>query len=238
MPHLTGTKVGLCGSENHTLAPLHVLAGFLFVLIVAGCETAEMRTDRLARFVDEISFGGPIDQHLIRNNALVRWSSDIRVTVLGIQAADYQHRVMSQLSAFTRATGIPAILAPQNEAPNVTVTFVKSPDFLINRERVPCYAELYGDDHLITHAEVQVSIANPEQIDICLAHEFMHVFGLRYHSGIVRSVLSPAHEETGLTPWDELALKVLYDPRLEPGSTRDAATAIVRDILSENLLKL
>ena len=87
----------------------------------------------------------------------------------------------------------------------MTVTFVKNPDFLINREHVPCYARLNLDDHLITRAEVQISIAEPELIDHCLAHELMHVFGFRYHSGIVRSVLSPAHGNPELlTPWDEL----------------------------------
>ena len=205
----------------------------VFTLLAAGCQTAEIRNDRLARFVDEIAFGGPFDEHLAQDRALARWSGVIRATVSGVQADEYRIRVVNLLAAFTRLTGISAALADENETTNFTVTFFEKPDFLINREHVPCYASLRGDNHRITGTEVQISVAELELVDSCLAHEFMHAFGLRYHSGIINSVLSPAHEATGLTPWDELALTVLFDARLEPGTTRDDASPTIRDIISE-----
>ena len=53
-------------------------------------------------------------------------------------------------------------------------------------------------------------------------------FGFRYHSGIVRSILSPAHGEEDFTHWDELMLTTLYNDRLTPGSSRAEALASVR----------
>ena len=116
---------------------------------------------------------------------------------------------------------------------DLTITFVENEDFLVNREHVPCFARVRTQSDRIVDAEVQLSAADPEQIDRCLSHELMHAFGIFYHSGIVRSTMSPAHGEAQLTAWDVMALRVLYDARLEFGASREQAAPTIREVVSE-----
>jgi hypothetical protein len=205
--------------------------GFLLL----GCAGADVPEERIVRFVDELTFGGPFDEHVPQDEKLTRWAEDLRVALAGPDAYQTRERVAMQLATFTAATGLGADIVAQDSDPNVTVKFVETADFLINREHVPCFAGQNLDLWIINQAEIQISIEDPTKVDQCLAHEFMHVFGLRYHSGIVRSALSFAHEEHELTQWDVIALQTLYDPRMSPGIDRGDALPVMRQIITERL---
>ena len=59
--------------------------------------------------------------------------------------------------------------------------------------------------------------------------------GRRPAGGGLRSVLAPRHSPyraAGFSRWDELAIRTLYDPRLEPRMPRARALPIARDILA------
>lgn len=202
-------------------------------LLVAACQSKTLPNQRLARFVDEVMFGGPIDGHLTQDGRVVKWGGDPLVVVTGVDADEYRSRVSAQLERFSELSGLDARMADTANAADLKITFVEDEDFLVNREHVPCFARVLTRFDRIVVAEVQLSAADPEQIDHCLNHELLHAFGLRYHSGIVRSALSPAHEEAQLTPWDELALRVLYDARLELGAARAEVAPRIREIVSE-----
>ena len=63
----------------------------------------------------------------------------------------------------------------------------------------------------------------------------MHALGFRFHSGRLRSVLSPVHGERRFTEWDRLAIRALFDSRLRPGMPREEALPLLREILAELL---
>ena len=200
-------------------------------LLLVACAGERLRNERLIRFVDEITFGGPLDEHLAKDGRVAKWAGQLRFTTTGIGAGEYRPRVSDRVAILGRLIGLDATMTEAGEDANVTVSFVPSPDFLVNREHVPCYAHVVTAAGRIVRAEIQVSVARSETIDRCLDHELLHALGLRYHSGRVRSVLSPAHEEKTLTPWDEMALRVLYDERLEAGTTSEFALPIFREII-------
>ena len=204
-------------------------------LLVLGCAGADVPEDRIVRFVNELTFGGPFDGHLPQDEKLTRWTEDLRVALAGPDAYQTRERVAAQLATFTAATGLGTEIVALDSDPNVTVSLVETADFLINREHVQCFAGLDRDQGRIKHGEIQISIEDPTMVDQCLAHEFMHVFGLYYHSGIVRSALSFGHEERVMTQWDVIALQTLYDPRMRLGINRAEALPIMRQIIAERL---
>ncbi|MDH3593426.1 MAG: DUF2927 domain-containing protein [Rhodospirillales bacterium] len=208
----------------------------LFVLMaLAGCATVEVREERLIRFMDEMLFGGPYDAHHEQDKRVARWRGEMRVAITGQQAEDYRDALAEEVARMADLSGVDARMASSGEdETNVVVELVEERDFVVNREYADCYAHLEGDDHHIDSAKVYIGMARPEGFQDCAAHELMHVFGFRFHSGILRSVMSPAHGEDELTEWDELAFKVLYDPRLELGAPRDVVMPIIRQVIREN----
>lgn len=202
-------------------------------LLLGGCQTAQVREERLARFFDEIMFGGAFDAHLVQDKKLKRWDGPICAEVTGPKAAQFRERVAALLSRIARLTGTDVRLADSASCEaNVVVKLTRESAFLVNREYANCYVTLGERDGTIIRAAVYIGVERMERFDKCLAHEFLHVFGFRYHSGIVRSILSPGHAVDGLSVWDELVLRAAYDQRLSPGMSRDEAMPIVRRILS------
>ena len=202
-------------------------------LMLTACQNRALTEQRLDRFVEEVIFGGPIDGHLPKDDRIVKWSEAVLVAVLGTDTITYRPRVAAQVARISRISGLDVRMADAAHLANLKVTFVKTADFNINRENVPCFASVSNELDRIANAKVRISTANPELVDHCLSHELLHALGLLYHSGIVRSALSPAHRDAEITPWDELALRVLYDARLKAGAVRADAVPIMKEIVSE-----
>ncbi len=207
----------------------------LALALLTGCATPEVRNERLVRFMDELFFGGPYDAHHKQDKRLARWSGAMRVAITGPRAEDYRDALAEQVTRMAELSGVDArMVEPGDGEANVVVELVEERDFLVNREYADCYAQLKGGEHHVDSAKVYIGMDKPEGFEDCAAHELMHVFGFRFHSGIVRSVMSPTHGEDELTEWDELAFQVLYNPRLELGAPRDLALPVVRQIVREN----
>jgi hypothetical protein len=205
------------------------------LLLLAACQASEQRRERIYRFVDEISFGGPMDPEVRRETGLVRWREPLKVVFLEGETSERIVLVEEHLAVFTRLTGVPVSYIDGEEDANVTVAFKADPDFLANREYVPCYVGLRSSSTDLRKATIEISVADPERIQRCVAHELMHTFGFRYHSGIVRSILSPAHDQETFSEWDELALEILYHPSVEAGLTREQAAPVFRRLIAELL---
>ena len=213
------------------------LCFLICVFFLQGCQAQEVRTERITRFVDELVFGGPLDVSVPANPRLLKWTHDLEVAVTGTDVGEHRPRASEAVAYIIDAFGLHAEMCHDCETADITISFVEEKDFLINGERVVCYANVHDIAGRIQRARVVLSTARPEQIDRCLAHELLHALGLRNHSGIVRSVLSMTHGEEGVTPWDELALRVLYDDRLKPGATREEALAVFRTVIPEMMAK-
>lgn len=208
----------------------------LVLLLLSACQTTSAKNDRVVRFVDEIVFGGAFDGHLPQDKMVTRWSGDIRVRVSGVTTGELDSLVLRRLQEISQVVGIPIARVENGGTPNLTVNFVEELDFEINRERVPCFARITEKrNHEIDSAEVYISVVEPDIIEHCVDHELMHVFGFRYHSGILQSTLSPFHEAERLTAWDEIALSVLFDPRVSPGAERGQVFPVIQEIVGERL---
>ena len=213
---------------------------FGVALLLTGCET-NLGPDpevvgRLASFFEEVTFGGPYDSDVQQKKHLIKWASPVRVELEGSDPETYRTVVETQLTRFSNITGISAtVLATEDYGANLVISFVPEKDFLLRKDFVPCFAGVKETEGVIESVQVVISTFDESKIESCLGHELMHAFGLRFHSGIVASILSPAHQQTDLSRWDELALKVLYHGRLESGLSERQAMQIVPGLLTEAL---
>ena len=203
------------------------------LLLLAACQAGEFRRERIYRFLDEISFGGPLDPEGRRESRLARWEEPLQVAFLEGETPERIAMVREQLAIFTRLTGVPVAYIEGEQEANVTFAFKADPDFLANREYVPCYVGLRSKGKALRKAKIEISVADPERVQRCVVHELMHSFGFRYHSGVVRSILSPAHDQETFSEWDELALRILYHPSVEAGMTRQQAAPVFRRLIAE-----
>ena len=208
----------------------------LVLLLLPACQSTDAQNNRVVRFVDEITFGGAFDAHLPQDDTVTRWSGDIRVQVSGLNTDELDSLVLRRLQVFTQVVGLSAERVDKVGKPNLIVTFVSDLNFVVNRERVPCYVRISNRRNFeIVRAAIYISVVERDIIEHCIDHELMHVFGFRYHSGILRSTLSPFHEPEEFTAWDEIALSVLFDPRIEPGTKRGQVFPTIQKIVHERL---
>lgn len=207
---------------------------YLGLVLLGACQSTEVRQERLVDFIDELMFGSPFDAHAVQDKAVLRWETPLCVAMLGSSDEDWVGRVARLVERMAGAAGRDAELFEIGDCTaNVVLHLTGDDKFLVDREYANCYMTFEADGHRMTRASVFIGRNRPNLFDRCLAHEFMHVFGFRYHSGIVRSVLSPAHGPEAPTDWDILALRVLYDPRLRPALNRRDALPVIRAILAE-----
>ncbi len=83
--------------------------------------------------------------------------------------------------------------------------------------------------------EVALAQENPRELnENCLPHEFMHAIGFPGHACRYRpSALCNLDLIDGFSAGDRVLIRILYDPRLINGMTRDEAMPLVRTILQE-----
>ena len=74
------------------------------------------------------------------------------------------------------------------------------------------------------------------RIDRTLPHEMLHAVGFHGHSESFDSVMTLGGAGYGTSRWDELFLRVLYDPRLPVGTPRIFALPVVCTLLHERLI--
>lgn len=213
--------------------PVAISAG---AVVLLACTNMTQTVDRNYRLFDELAFGGPYDNDLTHGRELVKWNGPIRVVVVGDGAGRFTAEVTRKLDRIAKLTGLSIRHhgAPTSET-NYSVEFSAQQGFSIRKDFVPCAVEIGIEDGVINRARIRISTASEAMISTCIAHEMMHSFGFRYHSGIVRSILSPAHGEGDLTRWDELMLTTLYDDRLSPGRPRAESLASVRALIATAL---
>ena len=208
---------------------------WLFVpFLLAACQSTEGRQERLVSFVDELMFGSPFDAHALQDKTVLRWEEPICVGIEGADGGEWDDRVASVVGRMAEAAGRKLETSETGDCTaNVVLRLTRDDRFLVNREHANCYMRIKAAEHRIARAWIFIGLNRPALFDRCLAHELMHVLGFRYHSGIVRSVLSPTHHAEQLTDWDLLAIRALYDPRLRPALPRRDALPFIRATIAE-----
>ncbi len=105
----------------------------------------------------------------------------------------------------------------------------------------PCAAQFFNVDHpsveagTILGALVLIRAWLPDALlRSCIEEELTQAMGLpNDDAGVRPSIFNDGKEFGVLTAHDELLLRVLYDPRLEPGMTPEAAMPVVRQVIRE-----
>jgi len=105
----------------------------------------------------------------------------------------------------------------------------------------PCAAQFFNVDRpavgagTILGALVLIRAGLPDALlRSCIEEELTQAMGLpNDDAGVRPSIFNDGKEFGVLTAHDELLLRILYDPRLEPGMTPESAMPVVRQIITE-----
>ena len=206
------------------------------LIILQACANVDRTIDRNVRFFDELAFGGPYDNDLTHAKTLVKWDGPIRVTLIGKGAAKFESEVMRHLNRVSKLTGLSIELekSPTSES-NYVVQFSPDIGFSVRKDFVRCSVGVRPKDGVIKNVRIKISTANESEVAGCITHEIMHSLGFRYHSGLVRSVLSPVHGEDDFTHWDDFLLTTLYSDTLSPGMSRAETRNLARSLIGKAL---
>lgn len=172
-----------------------------------------------------------------------KWVRPVRVRLRGTGSERLAAELESALAPLSRWTGLRFRRAPEFGPTEITIE-VKSDQAQIEQIGAGgqvCTCATFGWGGRLHTGKIEISARHAD----CLRHELMHAIGFDNHwagdggprsaGGRVRSALAPRHSPyraNGFTRWDELAIRTLYNPRLEPRMPRARALPIARDILS------
>jgi hypothetical protein len=212
---------------------------------LAACQTTT-GPDEAVRFFNDVAFRGSPGGHpmsgsiLIQSgfadHPLVRWETPVFVRLEGEVTTDREAQVKRLFSDFNRLTGVEYTWVDGvDRRTNFVVHFESEEGFLINNvEYVPCYASSAHLNGMLSNVDIKISLKKPKLVPHCIAHELAHGFGFA-HSNVLPSVVSPNERLVAFSRWDELAMKTLYDDRLQAGMTRTEALPIARQIILDHL---
>lgn len=213
------------------------LFGLVAYFGLASCTTVDPKP-RLADFVEELIFGGAYDAGLVRAKRVRRWDGDIVFDVAGPDSETHRQAILEVSRTMAELSGLNFRPVEDGEEATLMVRLTDKSVFEFRDELFDCYTDVTSSRGRIVAAEVVIGMAGADSPRFCLAHELMHAFGFGNHSAIVRSSLSPMHDEPDLTPWDRLALLVLYDVRLKRGMPPSLARPVIDELIAEKLREI
>ncbi|MDB5871843.1 MAG: hypothetical protein JWQ07_1285 [Ramlibacter sp.] len=161
---------------------------------------------------------------------IVRWESDIRVRIHGVNSAVHRDHTLQALRAVTAEAGVKLIdvsnLPDAEQAANLSVEITSDTQLEDNQ---PCVTFLdFRAETKIDSATVQMRSKDAWR---CAYHEAMHVMGVRGHPA-GQTVLSyfPGKVDA-LMPLDKVMLRAWYSPRMAGGMTPFEALPVLADEL-------
>ena len=165
---------------------------------------------------------------------VVRWESDIRVRLIGIELAAHRDHTLKALRAVTSEAGVKLIdvsdLPLDQQQANLTVEIVADTALEDNQ---PCATYLdFRTETKIDSATIQMRAKDAWR---CAFHEAMHVMGVRGHPA-GKTVLSYfPWKVDGLMPLDTVMLRAWYSPRMKSGATPFEALPVLAEELLASL---
>ncbi len=157
---------------------------------------------------------------------LVRWETDIRYRLTGVNVERHRAQVVQALQAVTQEAGVRLVDVSDQpaEAANLRVEIVRDTAL---EHRQPCVTML----DFRTETRIDAGTVQMREGDVwrCAHHEAMHVMGVRGHPA-GKTVLSyfPVKVD-GLLPLDRAMLRAWYSPRMKPGMTPFEALPVLAD---------
>jgi len=161
---------------------------------------------------------------------VVRWESEMRVRVHGLNAAAHRENTLQALRAVATEAGIKLIDVSDNpradQVANVSVEITADNQLEDNQ---PCVTYLeFRTETAIDSAVIQMRSRDARR---CAYHEAMHVMGVRGHPA-GQTVLSYFPWKTdGLMTLDKVMLRAWYSPRMTGGMTPFEALPVLADEL-------
>jgi hypothetical protein len=161
---------------------------------------------------------------------VVRWESEMRVRIHGLNAPAHREYTMQALRAVTAEAGIKLVdVSDQPDAEQVSNVTVEITADTQLEDNQPCVTFLdFRTETRIDSAVVQMRSRDARR---CAYHEAMHVMGVRGHpSG--KTVLSYfPWKIDGLMELDKVMLRAWYSPRMTGGMTPFEALPVLADEL-------
>lgn len=205
--------------------------------------------DKLVATFDDVVFGAEYDA-TPRAQVIAKWHGPLRVSVKGQPKKHQLTYLRKHLRTIIDLTGLE--MAPVDEETareNVTIAFVPANQMskvriatvdpeLIRTLAGPrsCYFLSFREqpDRISRSVVVVNKERTSRAINHCLLEEVLQSLGLPNDSNLIRpSVFSDLDSPAKLSRSDEILVRALYDPRLEPGTPREQALEVVRAIIEE-----
>lgn len=230
-----------------------IAACTLFQSLVSAEVFAQQRptVDKLVATFDDVVFGAEIDATM-RATVVAKWQAPLRVSVKGQAKEVHINYLRKHLERVLSLTGLEMGDVSQDdpaETENVSIAFVPEDQLskitikgveprLIQTLAGPrtCYFLSFRDppSDIIRSIIVVNNERSSRAINHCLLEEVLQSIGLPNDSDLIRpSLFSDRDSVIAVTRSDEILVRALYDPRLEPGTPREAALEVVRGIIEE-----
>lgn len=161
---------------------------------------------------------------------VVRWESEMRVRVHGMNASAHREYTLQALRAVTAEAGIKLVdVTDQPDAQQVSNVSIEITADHKLEDNQPCVTYLdFRTETKIDSAAIQMRSRDARR---CAYHEAMHVMGVRGHPA-GQTVLSYFPWKTdGLMQLDKVMLRAWYSPRMAGGMTPFEALPVLADEL-------
>ena len=201
-------------------------------------------TPDFIRFFDTLALTADYGPFNNRPPWVRKWAAPVRIILDG-DAEPLRGDVSRIAERLTDWTGLPFVVTPSgtvasSDSQNVVIVRLLARDEFVrsfNSREVVCQTETHGVGGMLQVGYMVLS----EGYTDCLRHEFMHVLGFDshwypQHASEIKSVLafreSPSRA-TDYTPWDIMAIKVLYDWRIRAGMNRQKSLRIAHEVIRQ-----
>lgn len=222
------------------------------LLMAAPQGLAQVRptNDQLIGYFDMVVFGNEIPG---REAPIIRkWKSPVLYKLGGISGAIAAARPalethLATISAFSNLKFEEIGPADPGEHLIIWLTdtarmgeagkmLAAEPADLVGTEGARCFfLSYFANDGALTAARIVINVDNGQQvIDHCLLEEVTQSLGLPNDDArIVPSIFNDQMQLQNLSFIDQVLVRLLYDPRLPAGTSREAALSLARLILKE-----
>lgn len=201
-------------------------------------------TPDFIRFFDTLALTADYGPFNNRPPWVRKWAGPVRI-VLDPSAEPLRREVELVAARFTEWTDLPFVLlqpgtaAPSDSGNLITIELLPRATFqqTYKTRDVVCQTETHGVGGLLQVGYMVLS----EGYTDCLRHEFMHALGFDSHwypqkQSEIRSVLAyreSAARAEDYSPWDIMAIRLLYDWRIRAGMSRQKSLTIAHEVINE-----
>lgn len=157
---------------------------------------------------------------------IVRWETDIRMRMTGVNLNQHREHVTRALRAVTEEAGVKLIDVTDSPSETANLTVEITPDGALE-DNQPCVTYLdFATETKVDKASVQMRSKDAWR---CAYHEAMHLMGVRGHPA-GKTVLSYFPWKVDqLLPLDKVMLRAWYSPRMKGGMTPFEALPVLAD---------